>query len=191
MTLANSNQPSQPALSTPDEAVTREFFDDVLLIAEAAGFDFFSPPKSPKKLSSGNECTSEPTPQEFILKKQQNKLIARGRLSDEGFVVLKNSHASATTSEGLNTGYAELHRKLLSQGVLQPKNGSPDLLTFEVDYAFSAPSAAASIILGFNASGPAVWKTREDVTLGDYLKQLESGQGAAPTTGQPQLPIGD
>ena len=73
-----------------------------------------------------------------------------------------------------NATWLALHQKLINQGVLVPKPGQSDLLSFAVDFAFSASSAAAAVIAGNNMAGPSTWKTSSDQTLGDYLASQSS-----------------
>jgi hypothetical protein len=45
-------------------------------------------------------------------------------------------------------------------------------LIFAIDYAFTAPSPAAAVIVGNNISGNKNWKTSNGQLLGDYLDSL-------------------
>lgn len=165
--VENTQNPTEPALSKGDLATVQEFLEDLLLISQSGNFDFFSPPKQIKPENPAM------TKVEFLLKQPTKNLVARGHLSDEGFVVKAGSDASATINEkSLSAGYASLRENLIGKGVLLTKDGPDNLLTFAVDYAFTAPSAAAAVVVGNNASGNAMWKTHDNKTLGDYLDSL-------------------
>jgi hypothetical protein len=163
--IANKQEPSIPQLSRPEKATIEEFFEDLLLISQTAGFDYFTAPKKP------SHEAKEKTTQIFYLNQSQKKVSATGYPSDEGFVVKAGSDAYLVTNENsINPGYSALREKLKDQGVLIPKTGFQDLLVFEVDYAFSAPSAAAAVVIGNNVSGNQIWKTAEGKTLGEVLE---------------------
>jgi hypothetical protein len=108
--------------------------------------------------------------EEFHFHQPRREIYARGYLSDEGFVVRAGSDVNPTAYDSFTGGYADLRQKLIAQGVIAPKPESSGKLHFTLDYAFSAPSAAASVIAGGRTSGTANWKTTIGVTLGDYLK---------------------
>jgi hypothetical protein len=168
ITPSNKVLPSFPSLPKAEQSTVQEFLEDLTLIAQTAGFDYFSKP------ASGKGSTPPIGRVEFSFKQNAKNLVACGFPSDEGFVVKAGSDATASVNKGFKGGYLALHQKLIDQGVLVPKPGHPELLTFAVDYAFSASSAAAAVIAGNNMAGPSTWKTNSDQTLGDYLASQSS-----------------
>ncbi len=173
--LANIQKPPLPLLAKAEWATVSEFFDDLVLIAQTAGFDYFTQPKValPIKSYVGDVSTASKLvgePEEFLFQQPMKKIQARGYLSDEGFVVRAGSDANPTAYESFTGGYADLRQKLIDQGVIVPNPDGSGKHQFTLDYAFSAPSAAASVIAGGNTSGTANWKTKIGITLGDYLK---------------------
>ena len=180
--LTNIQNPELPTLSRPELATVSEFFEDLKLIAQTAGFDFFSTPKAvtPSSPTSGTTYLSASAPgPEFLLKQPQKEITACGYLSDDGFVVKKGSDAIATPNESLGGTYTDLRKKLIDQKVLVQKAGDATKLTFAIDFAFTAPSAAAAVVVGNNISGRTNWKTAEGQTLGDYQDSVASHRGAA------------
>lgn len=174
--LANVQKPPPPLLPKAELATVSEFFDDLVLIAQTAGFDFFTQPKVsiPIKINAGDASQAlKPAaePEEFLFQQPMKKIQARGYLSDEGFVVRAGSDVNPTAYESFTGGYADLRQKLIDQGVIGPKPDGSGRMHFTLDYAFSAPSAAASVIAGGNTSGTANWKTTIGITLGVYLKR--------------------
>ena len=170
--LANQQTPDSPSLSSADLATVEEFFADVKLIAQTAGYNFFDPPnRASSGKGTGDDNSTENKEDRFMFHD------AEGYPSDEGFVVLKGSHAAAPAAEpqpGLSDGYKRLREVLMAQGVLMkaevPDN---DKLTFTVDYAFSSSSAAAAVIAGWNISGPnKAWKTPNNETIEQYRSRL-------------------
>lgn len=171
ITIANIQNPEPPVLSKAELATVSEFFDDLILIAQTAGFDLFTPPKT-VTLVGGGGVVNKGEAKEFILQQPTKNITARGYLSDDGFVVRATSEASATPNESLQPGYAELRKKLIDQGVLVKDLNDNSKLRFAVDYAFTAPSPAAAIVVGNNYSGTKNWKTQEGTELGEYIESM-------------------
>lgn len=172
ITVVNKQSPKVPALPKAELATIQEFLEDLKLIAQTAGFDYFSSPKS------GSEKTASAKSIKFYLRQKAKHLTATGFPSDEGFVVEKGSDAVTSINKGFKGGYPALRQKLINQGVIAPKPGQSDLLAFVVDYAFSSPSAAAAVIVGNNMAGPSVWKTSSGQTLGDYLNKQKPDESS-------------
>jgi hypothetical protein len=173
--LTNIQSPEPPTLSKPELATVLEFFDDLRLIAQTAGFDYFSPPK-PFAAPSSPASEAVPAPSganpEFIFHQPVKGITARGYLSDDGFVVKAGSDASSTANPGFTGSYAALRKTLIDQGVIIPNPNDPSKMTLAIDYAFGASSKAAAIVAGSNMPGPKCWKTSAGLTLGDYLASL-------------------
>ena len=84
---------------------------------------------------------------------------ATGKITSEGFVVLKGAKINEkTSSKSLSAGMIKLREKLLAS----PKVA--DFYTSE-DILFSSSSAAADFVLGYSVSGPQTWKTKDGRTL--------------------------
>ncbi len=182
--VINIQTPELPVHSKPELATVSEFFDDLKLIAQTAGFDFFSAPKPVVSLRTpamdAPLGATTPSP-EFILNQPQKGITARGYLTDEGFVVKQGSLASATANESRSGSYGALRRRLITQGVMAIVNDDTTKLSFTVDYSFDAPSAAAAVIIGNNASGNKFWKTSSGQSLGDYRVSLNPPEPSAVT----------
>jgi hypothetical protein len=93
---------------------------------------------------------------------------ARGRQTENGFIVLAESEAvlQERPSTQKYPYAATLRSQLLNEGVLEEGN---DRLVFKRDYEFSSPSAAASVIQGGQANGLQAWKDAKGISL----KELE------------------
>ena len=96
-------------------------------------------------------------PQIYTCMSEKHNAIAKGYFPEEGsksFVVLSGSRTSDNMSRPFledEKGYGPLRQKLERDGVI--KNH-----VFTIDYKFSSSSAAAAVVLGHSASGPAQWK---------------------------------
>lgn len=99
------------------------------------------------------------------------KLKAVGRVTDNGFLVLKDSEA-VLDERPSTTKYPyplQLRSQLVQENVLGKAN---DRLFFTKDYEFSSPSAAASVVHGGHANGLREWKNENGVSLKE-LEQIE------------------
>lgn len=178
ITLANVQKPDTPLLPRAELATVSEFLEDLVLIAQTGGYDFFSHPKNkaaPVKITEGTSerpATEIQGAVEFQLYQPQKNIRAQGYLSDDGFVVKAGSDVSPTINDSFTGSYSSIRQKLIDQGVIAPRPTDATKLHFTIDYAFSAPSPAAAVIVGNNFSGTKNWKTSNGTTLGDYLEAL-------------------
>ena len=103
------------------------------------------------------------SPLQFYLKrtvKNVGLVEARGRQTEEGFVVLAGSHIS---KEDDNT----ISKTLKEERKHAPLDANGNLLE---DVLFSSPSTAASFVIGKSANGLVYWKDEN----GNTLKSLET-----------------
>jgi hypothetical protein len=96
-------------------------------------------------------------------------LKARGRLTPNGFLVLKESQAvlHERKSSQKYPWPLNMRKRLKDEGVLSV---SEEHLVFTRDEEFSSPSAAAAVVHGGHANGLIAWKNDE----GKTLKEIES-----------------
>lgn len=161
ISLTNTKQPPIKSLSRAEEATMMEFIENLELVAQTAGFGYFT------------EVITKSAAKRAILsfKMPQVGLHASATRTDEGFLVLAGSDASATVTPALSKGYASQRDELIEKGVLVPAEGGK--LTFTADCPFASPSAAAAIIAGGPRSGPENWKDDSGTTLKDLIKLEE------------------
>ncbi len=96
-------------------------------------------------------------------------LKARGRLTPNGFLVLKGSQAVLHERKSAQKypWALNMRQRLKDEGVLSV---SEDHLVFTRDEEFSSPSAAAAVVHGGHANGLIAWKNKD----GRTLKEIES-----------------
>jgi hypothetical protein len=96
-------------------------------------------------------------------------LKANGRLTPNGFLVLKGSQAvlKERASSQRYPWPLKMRQRLKDEGIL---SASEDHLLFTRDEEFSSPSAAAAVVHGGHANGLIAWKNKE----GKTLKEIES-----------------
>ena len=121
-----------------------------------------------------------PILQEVIAKEQNNladplftckgkDAMATGRMTNDGFVVYKDSTATADISRAVIDRNQKIIEKLLSNKYLEKK--TDNLYLFAKDYVFNSPSAASDIVLGNSTSGWKKWKTEDGKTLEEVYKK--------------------
>lgn len=170
--IFNKQKPNPPSLPKGEEATAIEFLSDLQLIAETAGFSYFSPPKPKTNQTSSTKNDHE---SDLIFELPQKKIKATGYRSDEGFIVRQGSQASRETTGSFTGTYKALREKLIKQGVIVDGPDSKSPYNFSVDYAFSAPSAASSVINGGASSGNIAWRTKDGTLLKDILEREAKG----------------
>lgn len=96
-------------------------------------------------------------------------LKAKGRLTPNGFLVLKGSQA-VLKERASSLKYPwplNMRQRLKEEGVLSTEE---DHLVFTRDEEFSSPSAAAAVVHGGHANGLIAWKNKD----GKTLKEIEA-----------------
>lgn len=148
--LENIVAPQDRGLSEPDEAAMEGYLDELLSLLPVLGVDFLERDETP----AGRKTY-------HLRMKGCN---AKGRETNTGFRVLKDSLARSETLEAMKTvpGYFNLRHELISQEILQK---APEGHRFTADWDFASPSAAAAVCYGGPASGPTVWKDKSGVSL--------------------------
>ncbi len=138
-----------------------EFFVKIRQLLPVLGSEILTPiggPASPER--------SVPT-----LHTEIKGLIARGRRTPTGFVVLAGSQAVAETRPSAEQYWPTLlvlRQQLLTDGDLVSQDGH---LRFTRDVEFSSPSQAASIVHGGNMNGLNAWKDSDGRTLADIERE--------------------
>lgn len=136
-------------------AVMEEFVDNVKILINALGYKVLDP-----LLQTGSDTTTSEEEELFI---NIGSTSATGMVTSEGFVVLKGAVVNEKTSaKSLSAGMKELRDKIFADGKVENMTTTEDIL-------FSSSSAAADFVLGYSASGPRTWKTKD----GRTLKEIE------------------
>ncbi len=153
--VVNIQNPRIPIISEADQAEMEEFIRNILMIVPVLGHKVFD---------------------EIVKVKVENKDIlylsgprganAKGIVTSEGFVVLKDSFFSSPVVNSFKQSHNKFRERLITDEVLELKNNS---LIITQDYLFTSASTAASLVLGRTANGLAEWKSKDGLTL----KELE------------------
>ncbi|TBR07219.1 MAG: GIY-YIG nuclease family protein [Rugosibacter sp.] len=156
--LENTNA-SNPKLPESDREDMEVFLSRIQQVLPVLGFDLLTP-------ISGSTKSSKPQKEPFCKSKGA---VARGRRTEEGFVVFKDSTAVSAERPSAETQHpyvVALRKRLIQEGALSLKDG---FLEFTKDAEFDSPSAAAAVIHGGGANGLTAWKD----TSGKTLKAIE------------------
>src|SRR3989344_390609 len=95
--------------------------------------------------------------------------VATGRMTNDGFVVYKDSTATTDISKAVIERNQKIIEKLLLNKYLEKRNDG--LYIFVKDYVFNSPSAASDIVLGNSTSGWKKWKTESGKTLEEIYRK--------------------
>jgi len=158
--LTNSSSPSAPNLSESDVADMEEFLTNLKLLLSSLGYPIL------KDIISV-ETSDKENPIFYCTGKGAE---AMGRLTDEGFIIYKDSTASKKPSEAVAKKNERTFEKLLKDGYIEEQ--SDDLYKFIKDYICNSPSMASDLILGNSTNGWDKWKTKEGKILNDIYRTI-------------------
>ena len=157
--LDNGKESSLSPLPEADIAEMEEFLENLKLLLSALGYPILQ-----EVVSKEQKNTSDPL---FICKGKEAS--ATGRMTNEGFVVYKDSTATTSISNAVIERNQRVIEKLVSHNYIIKQNDN--LYVFIKDYVFNSPSAASDIILGNSTSGWKKWKSEKGVTLEEVYKK--------------------
>jgi hypothetical protein len=163
--LENSNTPTKSSLPRADAAAMEEFIDNIRITLGSLGHKILEPITSntkpdPEQKDSLSDYTFHFSP---------NNLTAYGKVTDEGFLLLKNSHIAKNSTSSMPGKSLQIKEQLLADNLLVEDK---DFYTLTKDKLISSSSYAASLVSGNSRSGPQSWKTNEGETLKSVEEQL-------------------
>ncbi|MDO6545506.1 GIY-YIG nuclease family protein [Photobacterium sanguinicancri] len=160
--LENSNNPTKSSLPRADAAAMEEFIDNIKLVLGSLGHKIL------ESISAQVAAPEEKmdTLSNHLLKFNVNKIIATGRVSDDGFLLLKGSQISLNSSTSMPGKSLSIKEQMISEGTLTEFSTYYEL---NKDKLLSSSSYAAALVAGNSRSGPQSWKTEN----GELLKKLE------------------
>jgi hypothetical protein len=162
--IANGNEPSAKMLPESDVADMEFFIDQLKIVFPVVDLDFLR--ETPNAAQAAQKSTSSSS-QTFFIKVPKYGVDASGIENGDEFVVFSGS--KGTNNKFQHNQYSQLRESLVSDGVvLQSQEG----ITFEKDWAFKSPSAAAAVLLNRNSNGRREWKLSDGKTLKDYQDAL-------------------
>ena len=156
--VKNGNEPSVGNITEEKESELEEFIEYAKLIMGTLNHKVFVP------LVSRNQNDTPINADNILYLKRTCKtksnvaITAMGKITREGFVLLKDSQIEPVDSKSIPTSIKKLrHYANISHGILQD------------DILFHSPSYAAAFVVGGHVNGLTYWKTKD----GKTLKKLE------------------
>ena len=162
--IQNANAPTQSTLPRADEAAMEEFIDNIRIVLGSLGhrvLEMISP-----VAESNDEVKKDDSIGDYTLFFKTNGLTAKGRVVDDGFLLLSGSQLSNRSSKSLSEKNIAIKNQMLDDGVLQDESGH---LLLVKDKLLRSSSSAADLVAGNSRSGPQSWKTEGN----ELLKSLE------------------
>lgn len=152
--LDNGTAPAATGLSESARANMEAFLDYLWMVLPALRIDMFLQHAKPK--GSATVIATAASGPMFELINRRHGLHAKASLVDGEFVVLEGSTARLNWASTAQTqhSYAQLRDDLQKSGILSPLG---DVCVFTASYAFSSPSAAATVVNGRPANGRVEW----------------------------------
>lgn len=155
-TILTKNTYKNTVMKESQIAAMEEFIDNVKILINALGYKVLEPLLH----SDSNDSTSV---DDILLYINKGNVVATGKVTSEGFVVLKGTTINEKMStKSLGASVVKLRDKYLSDGKVENLTTTEDIL-------FSSSSAAADFILGYSVSGPKTWMDKS----GRSLKEIE------------------
>ncbi|MHB8109195.1 MAG: GIY-YIG nuclease family protein [Syntrophorhabdaceae bacterium] len=149
--LLQNSASSGAKLPESDIAEMNVYLDNAYQLLTILGIDFF--------ISSASPANNDSDPLLFCKIKG---LVAKGRRTSNGFLILKDSQAVAEDRPSAKEWFKSKKKKLIKTGILIKEN---DHYVFSKNTEFASPSTAGAIVRGGNTNGLKVWKTSDGVTL--------------------------
>lgn len=157
--VKNENEPNQGHISEEKESELEKFIVYIKVILGTLGYKAFVPVDETKEKQQQIEKIQHEEP---LLHLKTSKADAAGRMTSDGFVVLKGSRVAASPTKSC-PGSVKKHRKKYTARI-----NAEGILT--EDTLFSSPSAAAAFVVFASANGLIMWKNNDGITL----KELEA-----------------
>lgn len=152
--IVNSNVPTEASISEMDRAEMDEFIDNMRLILGVLGHKILEPSVNSK--NNGNISL-------FVLQ-DRSGIKASGKPVSEGFAVLKGSKIAENVAASLSKSVVDKRQALIDKGIIDEN------YIFTQDWAFSSPSLAAAIVVGYSINGRSAWKNKKGISL----KEIEA-----------------
>lgn len=162
--LENGNTPIRSSLPRADTAAMEEFIDNIRLILGSLSHKILEPVSS--RTNSPIVSFEEDSLVNYIFQFTAQKLTASGKLTDDGFLLLKGSQVAKKSFDSMPGKSKSIKNAMINDGLLEEH---PNYFLLAKDKLISSSSYAASFVAGSSRSGPQSWKTSE----GESLKALE------------------
>lgn len=162
--LENVNVPTKSSLPRADAAAMEEFIDNIRIILGSLSHRILEPVSSGSSQKILEPAEDSILNYEFSFK--VNNIVARGRVTDDGFLLLKDSQISKRSSSNVPGRSQAVKDKMIADGLLKDEG---DYYLLIKDKLMTSSTYAAVVASGYSRSGPQSWKTEN----GEFLKAIE------------------
>ena len=166
--LENGNSPTESSLPRPDSDAMKEFIENIRMVIGVLGYSILEPILKPISSSDTTEpadhVDNDNTLSDLIF--NVNNITARGAVTDEGFVLKKDSQFSKNCTESIPGKLLSMRNQYIANGTLID-DGEAYIAT--EDILLTSASYAAAIVAGTSRSGPQSWKAPS----GKTMKEIE------------------
>ena len=155
--IDNEKDEKLPQLSESEISETEAFLANLKLILSAIGY-----PVLEEIISEDQNEVDEPI---FYCKAESKNSSAKGRRTNNGFVVYKGSKLAKKQIGSVEESNKKTISELIENDIIKEE----DLYyIFIEDYEFNSPSGASRLVLGYSSNGLDYWKTADGITLKDF-----------------------
>ena len=141
-----------------------DHFDAMTLLLGTLGFPVFK--------AVNDEVNDDSTlNQTFVI--DRRGASAKGRMTDEGFVILAGSIAPVDVTSSFPDAKKAYRKKLIDKGVIEVRG---DQLVFLENVLMGTPSGTSTLILGASSNGLVDWKTQDGKTLDAATKEAKASE---------------
>ncbi len=159
--VKNSSEPSLGHVTEEKESKLEEYIDYAKIVIGALGYRIFEPIiESPEIITTVLAPTPEPLLSLILNQGKKEKIIAHGKQTNEGFVILKGSKIKSSTVKSVPT-------KALKD---RKRANLDDNFVLLEDMLFNSPSSAASFVTGYAINGKDAWKDEQGRSLNEIEK---------------------
>lgn len=159
--VKNSNEPSLGHVTEEKESELEEYIDYAKIVIGALGYRIFEPIiESPEIITTVLAPTPEPLLSLILKQGKKEKIIAQGKQTNEGFVIIKGSNIKSSTVKSVPT-------KALKD---RERANLDDNFVLLEDMLFNSPSSAASFVTGYAINGKDAWKDEHGRSLNEIEK---------------------
>ncbi|MGO2939107.1 MAG: GIY-YIG nuclease family protein [Pseudolactococcus laudensis] len=159
--VKNSNEPSLGHVTEEKESELEEYVDYAKIVIGALGYRIFEPIiESPEIITTVLAPTPEPLLSLILKQGKKEKIIAQGKQTNEGFVIIKGSNIKSSTVKSVPT-------KALKD---RERANLDDNFVLLEDMLFNSPSSAASFVTGYAINGKDAWKDEQGRSLNEIEK---------------------
>lgn len=152
--VKNGNEPNAGNLTEEKESELEEYVEYAKIVVGVLGHNVFEPLTKIQEAAKEEKVINYPV---FTLKR---KCVAKGMLTNEGFVLLKGSEITDYTVPSASKGIIKSREK-------HKMSISIDNITLK-DILFGSSSGAAAFVLGTNSNGNVLWKTEDNKSPKDF-----------------------